>query len=214
MAGTARTYGLAGSAWFEYGTTTALGQSTQPQAIAAGASESAVSDTLTGLADGTTYHYRLVIRRGDEVAAGAVETFATSSRVQTPPGTSNPGSKKKTKKPPSFSALSSGAVSGSAVTFAVRCIKAQPSCRGTIVLAAATRALSGATRPSTTRIGQAAFTRRPGGVVSVRVHLGPRAAEAVRKTRRLAVVATITVHDSAAKATRTMRLTLTMPRRG
>ena len=105
-------------------------------------------------------------------------------------------------------------MSGSAVTFAVRCIKAQPSCRGSIVLDAATRALSGAAQPSTTRIGQAAFTRRPGGVVTVRVHIGPKAVEAVRKTRRLAVVATIVVRDAAAKATRTMRLTLTMPRRG
>jgi hypothetical protein len=49
--------------------------------------------------------------------------------------------------------------------------------------------------------------------VNVKVHIGPKAVDAVRKTGRLAVVATITVRDAAAKATRTMRVTLTMPRR-
>ena len=214
VAGTARTYGLGGTAWFEYGTTQALGRSTQPQALAAGALASVVTDTLTGLADGTTYHFRLVVRRGDEVVAGDDATFATSRLVQAPP--TKPKAKPKPKPnptPPSFSAISSGTVSNSAVTFAVRCIKAKPSCRGTIAVDAATRALSGAALPVTTRIGQAVFTRRPGGAVQVKVHIGPRAVDAVRK-RRLAVVATIIVRDSAAKATRTMRLTLTMPRRG
>jgi hypothetical protein len=49
--------------------------------------------------------------------------------------------------------------------------------------------------------------------VTERVPLTRKALDALRKTRRLPVVATITVRDSAAKATRTMRLTLTAPRR-
>jgi hypothetical protein len=206
LAGTARTYGLGGTAWFEYGTTTALGRSTQPQAVAPGAPVSVVNDTLTGLAEGTTYHYRLVVRRGDEVAAGEDESFSTSALVRAPTG------KPKAKpKPPSFSAVSSGAVSGSTVVFAVRCVAAKPSCRGSILLDASNRSLSIAGR-STARVGQAAFTRRPGGVVTVRVKLTRKALDALRKTHRLPVLATITVRDSAGKATRTMRLTLTLPR--
>ena len=137
-------------------------------------------------------------------------TFATGSRVQAPAPRKKPKPKPKPK-PPSFSASPTGAVSGAAVTFAVRCIKAQPSCRGTIALDAATRALTGAAgqstgrdregrvHPKARRRGQRAGAHRPAG--------GRGRAEA-----RLPVIATITVRDAAANATRTMRVTLTVPR--
>ena len=46
--------------WWEYGTTSAYGQQTPATDIGAGTSPVAVSDSLAGLASGTTYHYRLV----------------------------------------------------------------------------------------------------------------------------------------------------------
>jgi hypothetical protein len=134
-----------------------------------------VTDTLSGLVGGTTYHFRLVVRRGDEVPQARDESFSTSALVQAPPTTP-----KAKAQPPSFSAVSSGAVSGSTVIFAVRCVAAKPSCRGSILLDASARSLSTAGR-STSRIGQSAFTRRPGGVVTVRIKLTQKALDALRK---------------------------------
>jgi hypothetical protein len=110
--------------------------------------------------------------------------------------------------PPKFSALSDGAVSGSVVSFAVRCIKVQKSCRGSILLDASTRVLSGVRSGTTSRVGQAAFTGKPGGVATVRIRLSAKALAALRKAHRLPIVATITVRDASAKTTKTMRLTL------
>jgi phosphodiesterase/alkaline phosphatase D-like protein len=48
------------SAYFEYGTTTAYGLQTPAQTVTASATPTAVAYALTGLAPGTTFHYRLV----------------------------------------------------------------------------------------------------------------------------------------------------------
>jgi Divergent InlB B-repeat domain len=65
---------------FQYGTTTAYGSVAACGASpGAGTSAAGVSAALSGLAAGTTYHYRLVATNGGGTTNGADATFSTSS---------------------------------------------------------------------------------------------------------------------------------------
>jgi len=70
---------------FDYGTSTSYG-STAPCASAPGSGSGAVSvsASLSGLAAGTTYHYRLVATNGGGTTAGADATLTTSSAPKAP----------------------------------------------------------------------------------------------------------------------------------
>jgi hypothetical protein len=63
--------------WFEYGTSTKYGTRTVEQSAGSGTTNVTVSATLTSLASGTTFHYRLVARNSSGTSAGADATFAT-----------------------------------------------------------------------------------------------------------------------------------------
>jgi hypothetical protein len=72
---------------FEYGTTSAYGSSTLPQQAAADLVPTPVSAGVSGLAPGTTYHYRLVASNADGTTFGVDQTFTTaraSGAVGTP----------------------------------------------------------------------------------------------------------------------------------
>jgi hypothetical protein len=71
ITGTVEREGLATSYWFEYGLTTAYGTKVplSPTVVGAGFTPVAVSQALTGLAQATTYHCRLVV----ESSAGSHE---------------------------------------------------------------------------------------------------------------------------------------------
>ena len=77
--GTVNPEGSATSYYFEYGTTTAYGSKTPlfPKAVGAGFSTVAVSQALTGLTQGTTYHYRLVAVNAAGTEIGFDQTFLT-----------------------------------------------------------------------------------------------------------------------------------------
>ncbi|MHB8641845.1 MAG: hypothetical protein ACYDA3_03020 [Gaiellaceae bacterium] len=63
--------------WFEYGTSTAYGQSTQPTAAAASTGRVVVTGALSTLTPGTTYNWRLVATNAGGKANGADQTFTT-----------------------------------------------------------------------------------------------------------------------------------------
>lgn len=63
---------------FEYGTSTAYGGLTPALNLAPGAGAVPVSAAVSGLAAGTTYHYRLVATNADGTAASADATFSTA----------------------------------------------------------------------------------------------------------------------------------------
>ncbi len=71
--------GSATSYYFEYGTTTAYGTKIplSPKAVGSGFTEVAVSQALTGLTQGTTYHYRLVATNAAGTENGFDQTFVT-----------------------------------------------------------------------------------------------------------------------------------------
>src|SRR4051794_932424 len=64
---------------FEYGTTTGYGSSTPTSDAGAGTADVSVSASLTGLAPGTTYHYRLVATSARGTTPGADRTLVTQS---------------------------------------------------------------------------------------------------------------------------------------
>ena len=64
---------------FEYGTSSAYGSRTDDAAVGAEAVEAPVSATLSGLAAGTTYHYRLVATNASGTTMGADRAFTTAA---------------------------------------------------------------------------------------------------------------------------------------
>jgi Ca2+-binding RTX toxin-like protein len=77
ISGTVSPNGRATAWWFEYGASTTYGTRTAELSAGSGTANVPVSVTLTGLAPGTTFHYRLVARNSSGVSAGADATFAT-----------------------------------------------------------------------------------------------------------------------------------------
>jgi hypothetical protein len=79
VSGTVNPERLATTYHFEYGTSTAYGASTPATDAGAGTADVPASATLTGLAAGTTYHYRLVATSAGGTTPGVDMTFATQA---------------------------------------------------------------------------------------------------------------------------------------
>ena len=75
--GTVNPNGRSTSWYFEYGTTTSYGRRTSSRSAGSGNANTQVSGSLTGLAPGTTYHYRLVASNGDGTTRGRDGIFTT-----------------------------------------------------------------------------------------------------------------------------------------
>ncbi len=77
--GTVNPNGQATSWYFEYGTTAGYGKKTATKSAGSGTTNTQVSGAITGLAAGTTYHYRLVATNGGGTSHGADGIFTTSA---------------------------------------------------------------------------------------------------------------------------------------
>jgi len=64
---------------FDYGSTLSYGQSTEPKSLPADRASRTVAATLTGLAPGTEYHFRLVAHNKVGPVTGEDHTFTTAS---------------------------------------------------------------------------------------------------------------------------------------
>lgn len=91
---------VAGSAFFQWGKTTAYGNHTTAQPFPALASGRSFSASVGKLAPGTLYHYRAVVTNGDSTAYGADRTIKTPAA---------PALKRLAIKPRNFRASSGGA---------------------------------------------------------------------------------------------------------
>ena len=75
----------AGTTHFEFGTSTAYGQTIPLGTLAGGASSDPRSSGVTGLSPNTTYHYRIVAQNADDSAVGADKQFTTPVSVTPEP---------------------------------------------------------------------------------------------------------------------------------
>jgi hypothetical protein len=69
--------GSSASAYFAYGATASLGQTTTPKNIEAGAGAVAITAPLSGLQPGTTYYYRLIATNDGGTAQSSIVTATT-----------------------------------------------------------------------------------------------------------------------------------------
>lgn len=76
---------FAGSVSFEYGTSTAYGTTRSSQPLPAGASGGFFTASLSGLAPGTVYHYRVVSSDPDGTTFGPDQQFTTATLTQATP---------------------------------------------------------------------------------------------------------------------------------
>jgi hypothetical protein len=109
---------------FQFGTTTAYGQSTPVQTLALGDSPEAFNAQLTGLAAGTTVHYRGVASTDFGTFTGADQTLTT-----TPNPTPNPT-------PPAIGTLTVGHAKVQGTTVSVKLTCAGGPCQVTLTLTA------------------------------------------------------------------------------
>ena len=82
--GTANPNGQSAQAFFEYGPTTAYGQTTTATSVGAGTDPMPVSAQISGVRN-TTYHYRLVVVSGDGIAVGSDQSITIPPLPQVPP---------------------------------------------------------------------------------------------------------------------------------
>jgi hypothetical protein len=71
-------------AYFEYGPTTSYGTSTASKALGVAEAQEQITQGVTGLQPGTTYHYRLVVTAGAQKVLGLDQTFQTTSAPPSP----------------------------------------------------------------------------------------------------------------------------------
>ena len=77
--GAANPNGVAATAQFEYGTTTAYGSITTAQNVGSGSISVTISTTLSGLTPNTTYHYRIVATNSAGTSQGTDQSFTTGT---------------------------------------------------------------------------------------------------------------------------------------
>jgi hypothetical protein len=150
VSGTVNPEGAAVKVHFDFGTTTAYGQSTPAQTVGVGNAPAAFNAALSGLPAGTTVHYRAVASSDFGTFAGADQTLTTSSVTNPPPanGTVTVGHAK---------------VNGKTVTVKLTCANA--SCKVTLKLTAQGR------HHKQVVVGSTSVTLAPGQTRVVRISL-------------------------------------------
>jgi hypothetical protein len=155
VSGTVDPEGAAVNVHFDFGTTTAYGQSTPAQTIGVGNAPAAFSAALSGLPAGTTIHYRAVASSDFGTFAGADQTLTTSPGPTPPPaiGTAMVGRAR---------------VSGKTVAVRITCTGASGAqCQLTLKLTARGR------HHKLVRIGATSVTLTAGQTATVRISLNP-----------------------------------------
>jgi CSLREA domain-containing protein len=201
---------------FDYGTTAQYGSSTAASS-ASGNTATAASSTLTGLAPGTTYHYRVRAVNADGTTTGRDATFTTATPPP-PPGGENPPDVGTTPPPPPLVAVKRPFAGVKAATGRIRldakgkaavkltCPAATVTrCTGTLTLTRVLTVKKGRKRvKKTQRIGSARFTISAGRSAVVKVTI---LASARRKL--VSATATTAAKDAGGTAkTLTSKLTL------
>lgn len=151
VSGTVNPNGAATTCTFEFGTSTSYGSSV-PCASAPGSGASGVSATagLSGLAAGTTYHYRIVATNAGGTSNGGDATFTTASTP--PPPTCQTDASLCPRPRPGVLHLAKASVvaSGSKLVVQLSCVGGT-TCRGTLKATAKVKVTTGKGRSRRTR---------------------------------------------------------------
>jgi hypothetical protein len=188
LAGSVNPNGAATTYSFQYGTTTAYGQTSAAGSLPASNVASTVQETIAGLQAGQTYHYRLVASNAGGTVAGADASFTLcpdgttvsdlcSSTDDSGLHEDQPGDKSKTK-------------NDKAVDDKMTCDSANP-CDGTLYFvpsghtSSAHRAQAGT--PAETIYGKGSYAIGGGQTAVVVVKLTPAGTRSLEKTGKLTV---------------------------
>ena len=212
--GSVNPLGFATTYYFDWGTTTAYGNRIPATALSAGSGADAqpVAQDLTGLAPGTTVHYRLVAENSFGPAAGADRSFTT---VAPDSGSApQPGSAPIAAPATQFTfggvrltARSVIAKRGRYVLLPIRCpAGVAGNCVGKVTLTA-----SSSTKKKLV-LGSASFSIRSGATKSVKVQLSRTARKLLTAKRSVQALATLTATASGQKKSRAQKLTVKLPR--
>lgn len=217
LAGEVNPNGAETTCKFEYGTTASYGQSATCPAALSGSTTQRVMAAITGLAAGTSYHFRVTATNAKGTTQSADLTFKTAAASSTPPPPS-PG----TESPPppvgktevlpetvkKFSPVVT--VAGSAMTVAsngsftvkLSCPKEETTCAGTVTLktltavAAAHGGAAANAKKVVLTLASKSFSIVAGKVQVLTLHLSATARRVLAKTHTLRARATIVAHDS------------------
>ena len=83
--------GLSTNGWFEWGTSPTLAtfSSTSSQSMGSGTTSQAISATLSGLASGTPYYFRVAASNSSGTSKGTIASFSTNASSRAPTVTTN-----------------------------------------------------------------------------------------------------------------------------
>jgi plastocyanin len=232
--GTVNPDGLATSYFFEWGTGGSYGQKTAELSAGEDHSSHAVSATLSGLAPGETYDFRIVAKNSSGPSSiGGAQSFTTVATPVTPPVTppttpttpvattstqpsggappvTTPGPGPRTPLPGIAPTLALASTQhGAAVHGAVQIPAADAGARLEVELLAARASLAKAKRSSRLRVGRLVRSAAPAGSVSFTVALDAAAKRALRHRHKLALTARIVLtpaHDAAVTIARSVLL--------
>lgn len=177
LGGTVNAQGATTTCVIEYGTTTSYGSSAPCSPTPSGGSAVAVSAAVTGLAPGTTYHFRVTARNDGGTTSGADKTFTTSS----PP-------------PPADATLKllgskTLTVTGGRVALKLSCTGAAgATCSGRVTLTTKTKQRG---KTKTITIGSATVSLRAGGTKTVSVKLSAAGKRLLAKSKHHKLKATL-----------------------
>jgi hypothetical protein len=215
--------GFATTYYFDWGPTTAYGNRTPATDASAGsgAGQQPVSQDLTGLAPGTTVHYRLVAANSFGPVAGGDQSFTTLVPPQVQP-VSLPGP---TPSQFTFAGVRLTASSlvvrrGRYVVLPIRCpAGVTGNCVGKVKLVTASavtlpRVGTAAAAKKKVTLGKASFAVRGGATKKVRVTLSRQARRLLKARRAVKAVVTLTATANGQTKTRRQKVTIRLPRGG
>jgi hypothetical protein len=188
LTGTVNPKGAPTSYRFEYGPTTAYGNSTADSGAGSVLTDVTSSANVAGLAPATTYHYRAVASSAGGVVHGADRTFTTAPAT----GTGSPGSFAGVKLVSSRLALRRGFI-----VLRLSCPAGTAGeCAGTTKLTAR-RPRTASRAAANVKLGRARFSIAAGGRAKLKVRVSRAGRRLFAHRRRLRGLAANAAHDAA-----------------